>query len=451
MSSIISTRRLFLAGLSSTVGGLCPSCWGDELPRVLKPRATDGDSRHEPNWEERLTLTVGNKTGDLIGNHDKVLQAAVNYVSGLGGGTVKLLPGKFVLRNAVFLPSGIRIIGSGEETVITKEASRRVDLASDSDWYDQEITLKDAKGFKVGDGICLEAMNPNHNGKIVMKRTIVAKSGSRLKLNDGLRENLWISGKPSCISLFPLFTSERTADVRIENITFDGNKANNENFNGNHGGCIFLQDCNRYVIKNVTTRNYNGDGISFQICHDVTVEDCHSHDNADLGVHPGSGSQRPLLRNNRLERNTQGIFWCWGVKYGLAEGNRISGNRSYGISIGHCDTDNVIRDNVIVDSGKVGLLFRNDARGIDFWANRNLVERNRIINSGGQDGVAIDITGQTKDLRILGNTIVESREASSRVGIRIGQDVGRIQMSENDIQGFMHSVQDLRSNRRKES
>ncbi len=47
----------------------------------------------------------------------------------------------------------------------------------------------------------------------------------------------------------------------------------------------------------------------------------HGHDNTDLGIHPGSDSKRPIIRGNTLERNSQGIFWCWGVKYGLAENN----------------------------------------------------------------------------------------------------------------------------------
>lgn len=231
----------------------------------------------------------------------------------------------------------------------------------------------------------------------------------------------------------------------IENLTLDGNRANNENFNGNYGGCVFLQDCNRYTFRGVTARNYNGDGISFQICHDVVVENCHSHDNADLGVHPGSGSQRPLIRNNRLERNNLGLFWCWGVKYGLAEDNRMDGNRSYGISIGHCDTDNVMRNNEITNSGKVGILFRDDSRGQDFWANRNIVENNRIINSGGEDGVAIDITGQTKDIRIAGNEIREERAPMNRIGVRIGEKAGSVTLADNEISGFARAVQDQRS------
>lgn len=440
-----SDRRTFLATTAAmaAIGGSAGA--QDGRPPVRQPRATDGDERFEPDWESRLTLTVGTKNGDLVGHDDRVLQAAVDYVARMGGGTVKVLPGKYTLRNAVWLPSKIRLQGSGPESVITRIPSETVEFADDSDWYDQEITLKQRGSFKVGDGVALLAKNPHDGSQTVIKRTLVARSGNRLKLNDGLRKNLWMSGKPTCSSLFPLLTSEHTSDVVIENITLDGNRKNCTNFNGNYGGCIFLQDCNRYTMKKVETRNYDGDGISFQICHDVVVEDCYSHNNSNLGVHPGSGSQRPLIRNCRLDRNNLGLFWCWGVKFGLAEGNRIDGNTSYGISIGHCDTDNVMRKNEISNSGKVGILFRDDHRGLDFWANRNVVENNRIINSGAEDGVAIDITGKTKDVRISGNEIREERKAMQRTGIRIGADVGKLTLSENQISGVRTQIQDLRT------
>lgn len=445
MKRFLSHRRSFLARLGGlSAASLTPRLFADDRPPVTRPRATDGDERIEPNWDEQLTITVGEKNGDLVGRDDKVLQAAVDYAARFGGGTVQVLPGTYTLRSAIVLPSRIRIVGSGKDSIITKIASDSVELADDSDWYDQEVTLRDAKEFRVGDGVVLRAKNPGTGTSIVIKRTLVARSGNRFKLSDGLRENLWLTGKPTCASLFPLLTSENTSDVVIENITLDGNRANNEKFNGNYGGCIFLQDCNRYTVRNVTTRNYNGDGISFQICHDVVVEDCHSHDNADLGVHPGSGSQRPLIRNNRLERNDQGLFWCWGVKYGLAEGNTIDGNRSFGTSIGHCDTDNVMRKNVISNSGKIGILFRDDARGQDFWPNRNVIENNRITNSGGDDGIAIDITGRAKDIKIVGNTIFDDRPPMQRTGIRIGEHVGTVTLAGNKIEGVAKSIVDQR-------
>jgi len=448
LQSVHCSRRLFTASLFAGACGVAatPHSSAQDPPRVTNPRATDGDDRHEPAWDELLTITVGVRggEGDFSGTTERVLQAAVDSAARNGGGTVRLLPGTWKLRNSVVLPSGVRLVGSGTDSILTRPESVTTQIAADSDWYDQEITLADAAGFQVGDGVLLRAVNPHNGAATIIKRTLTARSGKRFRLNNGLRENLWLSGKPTCSTLYPLLTSEYTADVLIENLTLDGNRSQTEHLDGNYGGCIFLQDCNRYVIRRVTARNNNGDGISFQICHDVRVEDCHSHDNADLGVHPGSGSQRPVILNNRLERNSQGLFWCWGVKYGLAEGNQIADNRLYGVSIGHNDTDNVMRRNVIRNSGQFGVLFRNEDRGQDFWPNRNVLESNVIENSGGVDGVAIEVMGRVRDLTFSGNTLRETREPAQRVGIRIAAEVGAVSLAENTFSGLSADVIDRR-------
>ena len=441
--TIVFNRRVAIAAALTAVTDSVVSS-EDGRPKVTRPRATDGDDRSEPDWDEHLTITVGNQGADINGKDDRAIQAAVDYIRRIGTGTVKLTAGVFQLRNAIHLPSNLRMIGSGDDTVITKDASHSANIVDDSDWYDQEITLKAGHGFRVGDGVFITAKNTNNGDAVHVKRTRVANKGNRFKLNDGLRKNIWLTGKPKATSVFPLLTSEYSADVLIENLVLDGNRANNVNMNGNYGGCIFLQDCKRYTMRGVTTRNYNGDGISFQICHDVIVENCKSHGNADLGVHPGSGSQRPLIRKNHLFDNSIGIFWCWGVRYGLAENNFIKSNKDYGISIGHCDTDNTMRDNDVIDSGKVGILFRNDTRGRDFWANRNLITKNRISNSGGGSGVAIKLDGQTKDTKVIGNIITDDRGQAERIGIQVNADVGNVQLIDNKIEGVKTRVIDNR-------
>ncbi len=85
-----------------------------------EPAAMSGD-RIEPAWDERLTITVGGKDGDLVGTTDKAIQAAVDYVAQRGGGTVHIQPGTYRFRNAVYLAPRIRLIGSGPETVLIKE------------------------------------------------------------------------------------------------------------------------------------------------------------------------------------------------------------------------------------------------------------------------------------------------------------------------------------------
>ena len=94
-------RRTFLAAAAAATAIRNSAAAQDGRPQVRRARATDGDEKFEPDWESRLTLTVGTKQGDLIGHDDRVLQAAVDYVARMGGGTVRVLPGKYTLRNAV--------------------------------------------------------------------------------------------------------------------------------------------------------------------------------------------------------------------------------------------------------------------------------------------------------------------------------------------------------------
>ena len=442
------SRRHFLQGFAaaSALAALRQGhLHAEELPPVAtSARATSGDEQ-EPNWKDRLTVTVGldSKSADLVGNSDKVLQAAVDYVSRFGGGTVQILPGTYKLRNSVFLASNIRILGSGADSILIKEPSIKTKLAADSDWYDQEITLEDDRGFQIGDGVCLRTKNPHNGAATILKRTLLARSGNRFKLDKALRENFWQLGESNAATLFPIFSGEFIKNVLIENITLDGNKDNNELLDGNYAGCVFLQDCNRVVMRKVEARNYHGDGLSWQICHDCLVEDCSIHDNTGLGLHPGSGSQRPIMRRNKLERNDIGIFFCWGVKNGLAEDNLIADNRGSGVSIGHRDTDNLVRKNEILRSGKTGVLFRPE-RGKGFAGDRNRIESNRIIDTGAANGIGVDVQGFTDAIQLSGNQIQETREPMQRIGVRLGESAGTVKLAENKIEGFATAITDLR-------
>ena len=102
----LERRELMLAGVGllaqTTLGRVAH---GDDRPPVTRPRATSGDDRSEPNWDETLTISVGPQDADLVGSNEKVLQAAVDYVARLGGGTVKVLPGTYKDRKSTRLNS----------------------------------------------------------------------------------------------------------------------------------------------------------------------------------------------------------------------------------------------------------------------------------------------------------------------------------------------------------
>jgi hypothetical protein len=79
---LFSPQRFQCRHFLRTVSGLVAGALGaslaraDELPKNTNPRAISGDSV-EPDWKQRLTITVGPKDADLVGATDRVIQAGV--------------------------------------------------------------------------------------------------------------------------------------------------------------------------------------------------------------------------------------------------------------------------------------------------------------------------------------------------------------------------------------
>jgi hypothetical protein len=437
-------RRQFLR----TVGGLAAGAFGgmlaraEDCPRNTSPRAIFGDSA-EPDWEQRLRITVGPKKADLVGATDRVIQAAVDYVGRRGGGTVRILPGTYRLRNSVFLQSNVRLQGSGTDTVLFKEPSVTTKLIVDGDHWDQEVTLADPKGFEVGDGVRLVSKDPYGKGTNIVQRTLIARHGNRFKLDRRLEERFHLDGEPKIATNFALVQCTNVSEVAIEQFAVDGNKAHNEMLDKGmfDDGSIRLDESNRVTVRDVTVRDFYCDGIVWGISHDVLVENCELHDGARLALHSGSGSQRSIVRGNRVRHSDEGIYFCWGAQHGLYEKNVIE-DCKYGMTFGHSDSDNLIRDNDIRRSREAGIHFRGGNKA--FAPHRNRIERNRVVDSGSDKGVAIDINGETEGVTLAKNELRETRKPLSRIGILIGAETRDIRCVDNLIEGFAIPISDLR-------
>ncbi|NQT03580.1 MAG: right-handed parallel beta-helix repeat-containing protein [Planctomycetes bacterium] len=393
-----------------------------------------------------LVLTVGQDEGDLQGKDDKIIQAGIEYLNRVGGGTLHILPGVYNLRNAIYLHPNITLRGSGERTILRKSDSVVTNLLRDSDWFEYGVQVEDVKGFVAGGGIMLRSKKGAGDWQYdVMRATVTVIEGDVLYLDGLTKENFWIEKDATAGTVFPILTAENVDNVVVEDIVLDGNRNNNQHINGNFSGGVFIQYCNKWRFNNVISRNYNGDGFSFQVCDDIQFESCQAINNADLGFHPGSGSQRPVFRSCISRGNSQGIFFCWSVSDGLAANCILSGNRRYGISIGHRDTDNVIRGCTIESNGEVGILFRKEANEFR-CGSRNLIENCMIRDNGTKrTGFGIDIQGKTEDITIRNTKFENTAGKNQKTGIRIGQMAGRVIMQGNKFENSPEHINDLRS------
>ncbi len=383
-------------------------------------------------------LTVGQEQGDLRGRDDKILQAGVEYVHRLGGGILQILPGEYAMRNALYLRPHVTIRGSGVETVLKKAASVVTGLARDSDWYENQVEVEDPSGFAPGCGIMLRS---HRQGELqVVRDTVVEMAGNVISLSRRLEKNFWLQEQATAATLFPILTAEWVNDVLVQDLVLDGNMEQNEEIDGNHAGALFIQHCDRHTFENVIARNYNGDGFSWQVCDDVRLERCRSEGNAMLGFHPGSGSQRPYLRDCTARGNGQGIFFCWGVTEGVVENCTCAENRDYGISIGHRDTDNRISGCTIERNGTVGILFREPEEAFR-GGHRNTIESSLIRDNGIEaEGIGVEIRGETYDVAIRNSRFEDSGEGRQRIGIRFGSAALRTRLEGNSFHSMETDV-----------
>lgn len=415
------------------LGFVLVRCFGAEpavpmpSPHRQLPKAMHG------TMSERPRITVGQKEADLIGSDHRVLQAAVDYVAGLGGGVVEIGPGEFILRDSLHLRPHVTVRGQGAKTVLRKARAATSALELDGDFGEEQITLKDPTGFAVGDGVAI--WDKNAGGFHTTVARITGRSGNTFSLSLPLNADCLVSQGAQAATVFPVISGYDLDGVRVENLTVEGNARENVHLNGCRGGGMFLYRCSGAVITGCTFRNFNGDGLSFQQSNDVQVSDCVSEGNTSLGFHPGSGSQRPVVRNCTARANGEdGLFLCWRVKEGLFEGNTLEGNGRFGISIGHKDTDNLLRKNRIVGNTNSGIFFREESAGMA--GHRNRVEHNLIENNGGAEAVAgIRVRGETVDLIFVGNVIRDTRSTPRQtIGILLEEKVGAVELRDNQIE-----------------
>ena len=385
--------------------------------------------------KNEIHISVGVEDAAITGADHRALQAAVDYVAALGGGTIQVQSGTYQMEDSLHLRSNIKLIGNSEQTIFRKEHGSSSPLSTDGDYGEEQVSLIDPTGFEVGSGISVR--DDASGGFHTTTATIIAQlDKNTFAINKPLQGDYMVAKNAIAKNAFPVISAYHTENVEIEGLTIDGNRAVNQPLNGCRGGGIFFYRVNNSRIHNCIVHDYNGDGYSFQQSNDVVIENCQSYHNSNLGFHPGSGSQRPIIRNNiAYENEGDGLFLCWRVRHGIFEGNELRNNGQYGISIGHKDSDNLLRDNLVLSNASHGIYFRNEPEYTG--GHRNRLEANAIYNNGTQgNGNGITIDGETNDISIINNRIgnkTEYGDATQRIGILVGQKTKRIEITENEI------------------
>ena len=392
------------------------------------------DALVTPRTQERV-ITVGGAGADIQGFTNSAIQRAVDALPAAGG-TVKMGPGEYMIMSPVRLPSHVKLVGSGRETILKRIDGFNSKFIVDADFGELKLTVADVSGFQVG--MSIQVTTDDHSSCWdVTTGTITDIVGNIVYIDAHLvrdydaEQNGVITNAGSCVGV------TGAEDVYISDFTIDGNKEENDLLDGCNGGGIAIMKSRDVTVENVTVRNFNGEGITWQITENVTVRNCEISGCTNMGLHPGTGSPNSLIEDNNSHDNRVGLFICWRVQHSVVRNNRFHNNREVGISTGHKDSDVLFEKNHIFENGGDGVEFRNED---DLNSpHRNTFVENTIENNGvTKNGYGLSFRGRPSDVVVKNNIIRDTGKGTQKAGIYIHQNVPPIKTENNKMSG--HSL-----------
>jgi parallel beta-helix repeat protein len=375
---------------------------------------------------------------DVIGIDNVALQKAADLLK--RGDVLEIEPGTYIMHNSLFVPSGVTVRGTAGQTILRKSDGVESALIEDGDYGEGQLRVADPGKFQAGMGLAVMDKQLS-SGWDISITAIHAIDGNLLRIRPMTVRDYNVSEQHALVrNTFPILCAIETENVVLENLIVDGNREKNAYIDGCRGGAIYFYLSRNGTVRNCTARNYNGDGISFQITENIQVLNCESYGHSGYGIHPGTGSDKPVIKDCFVHDNGQvGLFLCWRVRHGQFTHNRIENNGRYGISIGHKDTDNEFIDNTVAANGTYGVYFRKETDANS--GHRNTFRSNRILNNGNsQAGCGVYIEACAGELIFVGNRIAETRSDKSRTqryGIFKAGGAGIIRMENNILEGHL--------------
>jgi parallel beta-helix repeat protein len=385
------------------------------------------DALVTPKKPERL-ITVGGTNANVPGYTNQAIQIAVDALPAEGG-TIKMDSGEFKIMAPVRLRSNVKLIGSGRMTILKRIDGYHSKFIIDADYGELKVTVEDPSGFKPGMSIQI-TNKPNWECWDVSTAIITDIVKDTLYFDNYLIRDYdseldgMVTNAGSCVSV------RDAQNVYIADFLIDGNKEKNDLLDGCNGGGIVIIKSRNVTVEKVHVKDFNGEGITWQITENVTVRNCEISGCTNMGLHPGSGSPNSLIENNNSHHNKVGLFICWRVHHSIVRGNQFHNNSENGISTGHKDSDVLFDSNQIYENAQDGIYIREEDK-------KNSPHRNTFINNivENNGGYGFYISGKPSNMLIKENTIRSTIKGKQKAAIFIAKNALPVQEEGNKMSG----------------
>jgi hypothetical protein len=218
----------------------------------------------------------------------------------------------------------------------------------------------------------------------------------------------------------------------VSNLVADGNREENFFADGCNSAGILILRSTHITIDGVHVKDFNGEGISWQITEHVTVKNSEISGSGNTGLHPGTGSPFTVIENNDVHHNDRdGLFICWRVYESQVRGNKFHHNGRFGLCTGHKDTDVWFEGNHIFENKSDGVNLRGERESNA--PHRNTFIRNTIENNGTDGGAyGFSINSPAKDLKLVENAFLNSMQ-TQKAAIYVYQEGSEPELVDNQF------------------
>ncbi len=379
-------------------------------------------------------ITVGGEGADIRGFTSAAIQEGLEALAPFNGGTVKLTAGVFDISGSVNLLPNTTLTGEGKETILRKINGFKTEFIVDADYGELVLTVKDPSGFTAGTSIQIFDEKQN-DGWDVTTANIIDIQGNTLYIDNYLVRDYRADQNGVISNACSIISAVSADNVHISNLSVDGNKQTNDYLNGCRGGGIYLHKVKNASVENVLLKDFNGDGISWQITEDIVVRNNEVMGCSNFGLHPGTGSHRSLIEGNQSHDNgSDGLFVCWRVQNGVVKNNKFFHNKRAGICTGHKDTDMLFEENYIYENGMDGVNFRSEREANA--PHRNVFRNNVIENNGTiKGGYGMSFDSPAKDVVLEYNIIRDTGKGTQKAGVYIYKNGLPVSLKDNTMSG----------------
>ncbi len=362
-------------------------------------------------------------------NEEKInaayMQKIIDTLAKSGGGTLQLPAGDFMLDRGLRLYDSITIAGSAEGTILRKTPGKIYPLAGYHNYGMHDIPLLSTDGLETG--MTVYITDDRTGGFHETIATITWVNDGWIGIDQGIRNDLSADANPCAITQYPLIWADGASNIKIKNLTIEGEKQSDPFELGScRGGAIYFINCANAEVNKVTVNNFAGEGISFQMCRSVRILNSNFTNNRGNGLHPGAGSTDVLFDNCIADNNERyGFFFCVRANHVTVRNCKFRHNH-VGMSLGARDCYNLIENCVIENNHEGGISTRPDPCPIEVHS--CVIRNSRVADNGCNP--QIELLGPIHDIAIENCEIT-----GSNLAVYINAEAQHIYLKDNKYKG----------------